>query len=349
MELGTLNELVNTRSVTKHIRKHNKDMIQGAGIGNDFSLVGDWASCEGVSEIPYIAWVKAMNNLAVSGAMPIGVRIVMLLPEDVTEADIKLYMKEFNLLADNEAVQILGGHTEIGMHFNKAGFVVTAYGKVDAYIKDKDNTVLREFSYKQDIKSIKANDKIIMLGLAGLMGTDIIARKKHEELGKRFAYSYIEGAYFNKEDYAIEGKVRKLIDTYGKDVLYMHDVSHGGIYGALWQLGVRIKHGIKINHAEIPIKQETVEISEFFDINPYMLEGTGSVVAVIGDDKKDEKSFYEKINEIVACGIPAAVIGEVADNNDKAVILGDKDNPEKRFLSPVKGDEIYKVIRINLT
>ena len=327
MELGTLNELVNTRSVTKHVRKHNKALKQGVGIGNDFSLAGDVVSCEGVSCDPYIAWVKAMNNLAVSCAEPVGVRLVMLLPESVSEADIKLYMKEFNSLADEEDIQILGGHTGVGRAYNKASFVVTAYGSV-AGDNGKNNCEV----LVGDINKIAPGDRIVMLGYAGLMGTDIIARSKRDELGKRFAYSYIEGAYFNKEEYAIRDKVRILVDTFGKDVLYMHDVSHGGIYGALWQLGVKIKHGININHASIPIKQETVEICEFFDINPYMLDGTGAVIAVVRDESENEK------------GLPVTAIGRVTDDNNKVVMLGDVKEPEQRFLSPVKGDEIYKVV-----
>ncbi|MBQ9278864.1 MAG: hypothetical protein IJ224_09570 [Lachnospiraceae bacterium] len=344
MELGTLNELVNTRSVIKHIRKHNKDMKQGAGIGNDFSLVNDVVSCEGVSANPYIAWVKAMNNLAVSYAKPIGVRLVMLLPGSVSEADIKLYMKGFNSLADEEDIQILGGHTEVGRAYNHASFVVTVYGSLIDTVKD-------------DNKKIKPGDRIIMLGYAGLMGTDIIARSKRDELGKRFALSYIEGAYFNKDEYAIRDKVRILVDIFGKDVLYMHDVSHGGIYGALWQLGVKIKHGISVNHANIPIKQETVEICEFFDINPYMLDGTGAVIAVVRDESENcaDKAVSgkgidgvdsEKRTEDMKFkkGLVVATIGRITDDNDKVVMLGDEKNPEQRFLSPVKGDEIYKVI-----
>lgn len=339
MELGTLNELVNTRSVIKHIRKHNKELKQGAGIGNDFSLADGIVSCEGVSCDPYIAWIKAMNNLAVSYVKPIGVRIVMLLPEAVSEADIKLYMKEFNSLADEEDIQILGGHTEVGRTYNKASFVVTVFGAVTCDTEEK---------FTQDINKILPGDRIIMLGYAGLMGTDIIARSKRDELGKRFAYSYIEGAYFNKEEYAIRDKVRIIVDTFGKDVLYMHDVSHGGIYGALWQLGVKIKHGISINHADIPIKQETVEISEFFDINPYMLDGTGAVVAVIrgGLKEGEDGAAYGEECEVAASGegFPAAIIGKVTEDNNKVVMLGDEREPEQRFLSPVKGDEIYKIL-----
>ena len=325
MELGTVSELVNTRSVIKHIRKHNKDMVQGAGIGCDYSLADSVTASEGVAATPYIAWVKALNNLAISQSRISGVRIVMLLPESVTEENIKLYMKEFNELADEADIQILGGHTQIGKAYNYASFVVTAYGISD----------------KKSIKKVSEGDKIVMLGLAGIMGTDIIARKKTEELSSRFAKSYIERAYFDKSEYIIKDKADKLLEVFGEDVLYMHDVSQGGIYGALWQLGVRIKHGINIKHAKIPIRQETVEICNYFDINPYILDGTGALLAVVKDDAIEENDLEKRLSE---SGIVAGVIGTVTGDNNKSVILGSQDAPETRFLSPVKGDEVYKII-----
>ena len=304
-------------------------MKQGVGIGNDYSLANGLVSCEGVSSAPYIAWVKAMNNFAVSYAKPIGVRIVMLFPESVEEPDIKYYMSEFNALAEAWDMQILGGHTEIGRAYKEASFVITVHG-----------TKSSEDTYIQDTKKIAVGDSIIMLGYTGLMGTDIIARRKTDELSKRFANSYIKGAYFKQEDYSIKDKVKTLIDTFGSNILYMHDVSHGGVYGALWQLGVKIKHGINVNHACIPIKQETVEICEFFDINPYMLDGSGAVIAVIKTDSDIEKN----LNKLARNEIPASVIGRVTEDNNRVVILGDKDNPEQRYLSPIKSDEIYKVL-----
>ncbi|MBR1816115.1 MAG: hypothetical protein IJ763_10815 [Lachnospiraceae bacterium] len=326
MELGTLSELVNTRSVIKHIRKHNKNVKQGAGIGNDFSLVDNVVSCEGVSSVTYIAWVKAMNNLAVSCAEPVGVRILILLPESCDEAMVKLYMMQFNEFADDEHVQILGGHTEVSRAYKYASFVVTAYG----IIPDETGYLNRQ-------DKIDAGSKIVMLGYSGLMGSDIIVRKKVEKLSERFAYSYIKGAYFDGKEYAIRDKVGMLMDTFGEDILYMHDVSHGGVYGALWQLGVKIRHGIRINNSDIPIKQETVEVCEFFNINPYMLDGTGAVLAVV-------RNASDEFEGLMIDSCPASVIGTVTDDNNRVILLGNMDEPEQRFLSPINGDEIYKVI-----
>ena len=46
-----------------------------------------------------------------------------------------------------------------------------------------------------------------------------------------------------KEDaYSIADAARMIVDS-GMDICYMHDGSSGGVYGALWQMGVWMDKG----------------------------------------------------------------------------------------------------------
>ncbi len=324
MEQGSVNERCLTRSVIKHIRKHNKALEVGAAVGNDYSCfrLEDKISvvcAEGVSDDPFLAWTKAGNNLAVSGGCVMGARVVILCPVDIKESHIKEYMKKFNSFADTDDIQIVGGHTQVSSAYSKASFVVTFVGISG--------------NYTPKIKEIISDFDIIMTKYAGIMGGDRLARIKHDELCTRFADSYVKSAYVDKEIFSVRKEAKILASM--EDVYYMHDVSCGGIYGALWQLGSRINHGIEIKHNNILIKQETIEISEFFNINPYMLEGTGSLLAVV-------KNGNMVVDELEKAGIPAAVIGKVASGKERFVVI--EPTGEKRFLSPVNGDEIYKII-----
>ncbi len=332
MEQGTLNELVLTRSVTKHIRRHSKDMLQGGAVGNDYSAVrledDILISAEGVANTPYMAWTNAMNNFYTSGGIPVGVRILAMLPESIEEADIKKIMGEFNFLADEEKLQILGGHTQVGRAYAIPSFCVTVSGKAGDFFPN--------------IKSVKPGDEIVMTKTAGFCGTDIIARSCEKKLAERFAQSYIERGYALPEEFSV--KKEAVAVTAMKDmVYYVHDVSHGGIYGALWQLGSRLNRGLNIYHYDIPIKQETIEFCQVFNLNPYMLMGTGSLLIVTKDG-------YWLVEDLKKLGIDAAVIGVVTEDKNRVVALchGEDDvSPvEKRFLSPVKGDELYKVVSV---
>ncbi len=58
----------------------------------------------------------------------------------------------------------------------------------------------------------------------------------------------------------------------------MHDVTEGGIFGALWEMAESSGIGLEIDLKKIPLKQETVEICELFDINPYGLIASGAML-----------------------------------------------------------------------
>ncbi len=326
MEQGPLGELYLTRSVTKHIRKHNKEIQFGGATLNDCALLSldetRLVSTEGWGTNPYLAWVKAMNNLATSGAIPIGVRILMMFPEGILEETVKGYMSEFNKLADEFGIQIMGGHTQISEAYATPTFTVTALGQCKEYFPEP--------------KKIEAGDKVIMTKWVGVLGSDIIAKQKADVLSGRLSRSYIEGGIFGEDKYQVWEEGR-LLSKLSHNVLYMHDVSSGGVYAGLWQLGSRIGKGLKIKHFDIPIKQETIEFCEVLDINPYMLEGTGAMLAVARDGK-------EAVNALQKAGINAAIIGEVTQGKERIVTLSD--GGEKRFLAPAKGDEIYKVVSL---
>jgi hydrogenase maturation factor len=86
---------------------------------------------------------------------------------------------------------------------------------------------------------------------------------------------------------------------------------------------------------EIPIRQETVEIAEFFHIDPYRLESKGTILAVL-DDALAAKNALREI------GVESEIIGNTESSNAK-IILFDRDK-EKRYLDKPKDDEILKVL-----
>lgn len=344
MEPGSLKELVLTRSVTKHIRKQNKDFLMGTGIGHDFARCNEIITTEATGSVPKTAWVKAFNNFYVSGGEPIMARIVMLLPADIREGRIKEYMKDFNALAEAEGVQLAGGHSEVCPDFVNPQFVVNVTGRANAYLHRR--------------KLVKSGADIIMTGYAAMLGTDILLEKKQAVLAARFSHSYLSEAVPWKGHYSIREAAGLL--SLSEDVYYMHDVSSGGVYAALWQLGAYLSKGISIAHYSISILQRTIEFCEVFSINPYMLEGTGAMLAVA-----KAGSGEGLVDSLMKRGINAAVIGNIEPYNERMVYLGEygdvtsvnkqeagdaaffagNDNKyiERRCLSPVTGDEINKI------
>ena len=329
MESGSLEELKLTRSVIKHIQKKDKSLQQGTGVGDDYSHYNiddkNLVFASAVSADMYIAWVKAINNIVVSGAKPFGAMITVLLNNETEEKLLKKYMELANMLADKYNIQIMGGHTQVSPVYKSDSFCITMVAETKDVIRN--------------IKEIKPDCDIVMVGNAGCMGSDLILKHKEDELRERFASSYLDEQKIDASNYCLIeyiGIIKKC-----KDIYYMHDISTSGLYGALWQMSVKIKKGFEIDHGFIPINQGTIEISEFFNINPYLLDGTGAMLVIV----KDAAELVEKFEN---AKIPVASIGKITDNHDKVILYHDADynKIEKRFLTPAKGDEIYKVLTV---
>lgn len=88
--------------------------------------------------------------------------------------------------------------------------------------------------------------------------------------------------------------------------------------------------GLTIDLKKIPLRQETIEICEVFDINPYMLISSGSLL--IGTN-----NGYQLVQELEQAGIHAALIGYATEGNDRIVVNGE----EQRYLEPPKTDELF--------
>ena len=113
----------------------------------------------------------------------------------------------------------------------------------------------------------------------------------------------------------------------------LHDISEGGVYGALWELGERFGVGMEVDLKSIPIRQETVEICEFFQLNPYKLLSTGSLLVVAEDGNA-------LASAIRRAGGSAGVVGKVTDTNDRVLLCGE----ERRFLETAQTDELYRIL-----
>lgn len=78
----------------------------------------------------------------------------------------------------------------------------------------------------------------------------------------------------------------------------------GGILAALWIISGAYEQGISFELRKIPVAQETIEICELFDLNPYRLSSGECLLMAVENGGDAVKLLSE-------AGIPSAVIGKV--------------------------------------
>lgn len=157
-----------------------------------------------------------------------------------------------------------------------------------------------------------AGKDLVMTGCAGMAGTGLIARCLKDELRKRYSLSYWERMCRAAGHSGMKGEELVL----RKEPFYaLHYPGSGGIYAALWQFCFANRIGVEIELEKVPLLQETVELCEYFDINPYALDSAGCMLIAAEDGDRLAEAMER-------AGIPAAVIGVTTADKKKLIWRG---------------------------
>ena len=176
-----------------------------------------------------------------------------------------------------------------------------------------------------------------MAGNAGWDGSMKLARLHEKELTTRFCNGFLDPLIKGAEGVpAEETSADKtllseriagiLAGAAGRtDIFFLYPAGEGGVFAALWDMAARAGLGLRVFLESIPIRQETVEVCEYLDINPYQLVSRDVVLAAV-------QSSAEMLHALKREGIPAAAIGYFTNDKDRLVLFQGK----HRFLEPFR-------------
>lgn len=327
MEIGKLPNEILEKIVISNIKTKRKEILVGAAIGKDSAIVDFGEEVCVMSTDPITGATKDLGSLAVhvscndvatSGAEPLGVLLTILAPPETAIEDIENIMIDASKAAEEINIEIMGGHTEITDGVNRIIISSTVIGKQK---KDK----------LPNIKDIKVGDKVMVTKWVGIEGTAIIAKELNDKLKDKIGEEKLIEAQNlgNMISVVKEGIICGQIG-----VKYMHDITEGGVFGAVWEASKAINKGIKIKEDLIPVNTITREIGTLLNIDIYRLISSGSMLIIAGEDK------VSKINEELSRnGIKSTVIGEVIESK----ILLEKGGHTIE-IEPPSSDELYKVL-----
>lgn len=327
MKIGKLPEPVLIRSVLKQVKHRREEVLVGPAVGQDCAVLqvaGDEVLV--MSTDPITGTVKDLgshsihitaNDLAASGAEPVGVMLTVMLPDTVEEPEVRKMMQDAEEACRQLNIEVLGGHTEITNVVRQPLISVTGVGKI------KRSQVITTLQIQPD-------QDVVVTKWIGLEATTILAKEREEELRKRFPAGIVDTAVSFDQYLSVvpESKI-----AMGHGVTAMHDITEGGVFGALWEMASGAGVGLEVDLKKIPIRQETVEICQYFDLNPYQIMSSGSMMIVTDDG-------HELVRKLEAAGIHAAVVGRTNSSNDRILRNGE----DVRYLDKPQPDELYKVL-----
>lgn len=319
MHTGKISEIAYKRSILKKISTKSENLQVGVDAAHmaleDITMV--------MSSNCILKWFpgcekyylqKTRNDLYASGGKPKYMQLQINIPTDFEEKKLGRMIKCFDEAAKEAEVVI-----------QQCNVYASSIEKPIIHV-----IVLGEAQKTFSLSNIKEKMDVVMAGTVAVGASAVMAGLYEEKLREKFHGAFVDDC-LKISDFTDVSKIIDISKEY--EIAYMHNVSDGGVFAAAWELASTAGLGIEIDIEKIPVWQETIEIAELLDYNPYMVDGTGAVLMVIKDGEQLAEGLRSK-------GIYADVIGKLTSGRDRVVFHGE----EKRFLEPPRGDEIYNFL-----
>lgn len=323
MNIGKLTSEDLSRLVFRHLKRNRTETMKYPAIGEDVSYValGDEVMVlstdpiTGAAEdIGSIAVHIACNDVAAGGGEAIAIMLTLLAPPRVTEEQIEQIVKQAQAVAEELQVDIVGGHTEVTRAVNRIVLSTTVIGKAIKILP-----------------GVQVGDAIVMTKSLGLEGSAILAKDKAEMKAFLSATEYAQALAMSKQLSIVPEAAMAL----QFEVHAMHDITEGGLIGALCEIVYDKAFGFEVEIEKVNIPQVTRKIAQYYKIDPYQLISSGALLIALAP--AEAEALCAALN---SKHIAAAVIGRFTPEKQTAFIEGGR----RRQVHPKEGDELYRVI-----
>lgn len=284
-------------------------------LGGDLCVVTTDPITGSDDETGFLGVNIACNDLASAGAEPLGLMVTILAPVGTEIEELEKIMKQLKAGSEMVNADIIGGHTEITDAVNRMVLSVTAIGRVK---KGKLVTT----------QGAKPGDDIILTNYAATEGTVILSYFFEEEFRREFGSEFVEEGKKLLSNISVV-KEGLLAANYG--VTSMHDVTEGGVLGALWEIGSASGYGLEVELRKIPILEHTRRICNFLKIDPLKLISSGCMLITTPNGEGLLKILHQN-------DIKASIIGQITFSKECIIKEGEK---HIKIKVP-ESDELYK-------
>lgn len=189
---------------------------------------------------------------------------------------------------------------------------------------------------------MKPGQDLVAAGYIALRGTSLLAIQGEKELRQRFTAQFVkrcQNLYQFRGTFGLPGisasenqeeVYSRLFGQAGASSWCL--AGEGGIMAALWDYFDSFHLGFEMELRSLPLRQETVEVCEVFDINPYRLQSEGCALLTASNGRSLAAALQKN-------GIHAVVIGTTQTGIKRQICNGEVHS----FLDRPKPDELYKI------
>ena len=238
-----------------------------------------------------------VNDLAVSGATPLGLAAALIVEEGLETAVLRREVEAMAAAANRAGISIITGDTK-----------VVERGKGDDLYIITTGVGMADPQLSLSATAVRPGDRIICSGTLGDHGVAILIARGDLDLE----------AEVLSDTRPLTPLVAALKDAAGPHLRFMRDPTRGGVGTVLNELARDSGYGVAIWEEMLPIREVVHGACEILGIDPLYVANEGKLLAVVAPEAA--RPAVEALRG-VAGGEEAAIIGEIREEPERMVLM----------------------------
>ncbi len=247
-------------------------------------------------DIGTLAVHGTINDLAVSGARPIGLSVGFILEEGLDMAILRRVVDSMASAAAAAGVPIVTGDTK-----------VVHRGKADQLFINTSGVGIVSADSRLSMDKIQSGDVVLLSGFIGDHGMAVMLAREALELDADI-----------ESDSAPLYELVTMLLAAAPDTRIMKDPTRGGVASALNDITARTKLAISIDEDRVPVRLPVRGACEILGLEPLHIANEGKLVAIV---PKEQAVAALNAMRGHRYGTDAAIIGEVLPEPEGMVLL----------------------------
>ncbi|MEE9212434.1 MAG: hydrogenase expression/formation protein HypE [Phycisphaeraceae bacterium] len=242
-------------------------------------------------DIGRLAVSGTVNDLAVTGAEPVGLALGLILAEGLEQRVLAGVLDSIAATAEEAGVKVMTGDTKVVGRDQADGMYITTAG-----------VGLMPTTRRLHPDRVQPGDILLINGPIGEHGLAVMLAREMPEVNSVLRS---DAAPLNK-------MIHTLLECV-PNVLFMRDPTRGGLSAVAADLAQRSGWHVVLDEQQVPIRPEASHAAEMLGLDPLEIANEGKVVVVVRPDDCEAALAALQSDER---GRDAAVIGRVEDIAD---------------------------------
>jgi hydrogenase maturation factor len=238
------------------------------------------------------------NDMATTGFAPQYAQFVLNLPATLSQSDFHTYWGHIHRFCKEIGVAITGGHTGFieGQNSTIAG------GGTFITVAPKEQVLLS--------KNAQVGNSILVTKQCALSSTAILALSFPATIKNKLGAetSQLAGELFYQTSSLKDGLIAAGEAQKYTNITAMHDVTEGGVLGAIYELAVASGKGALVDNNRLPIGEIQQQVCNLFSLDARYCIGAGAMVVCC-----TKGTEWQVVERLAVQGIACCVVGEIRE------------------------------------